>query len=506
MNKRNKQPKYNQTMKRFFILIITLIIIFPFQLNSQEKQSLTETLNDGNFFYNREDYKEAVYHYLKLYGTDLLNPNINYKIGICYLNISGEESKAIPFLEEAVKDISPKYKKKSDKETHAPEYALYYLGNAYRINNELNKALDAYYKFKNLPDFENKFNLEVLNNEIKACEKAKIIQDIPVNVRFTNAGTSINSNVSNFNPVLSSSESVMVFMKELKFYNGIFMSRKEAGVWQEPENITPQVGSDGDVVPTFLSADGRDLYLVKGKGDDRDLYLSTFNGQRWSLMKKISSVINTDKAEAHASLSTDGRILYFTSNRKGGYGGMDIYKSIRKEDGTWGKAKNLGSVINTSFNEETPFVSADNSTLFFSSQSHYTMGGYDIFYSILENKKWGTPINIGFPINTTGDDLFYFPIGNGLVGYISKVLDDGFGKEDIYRVEITPDERTKLAAERGTIDMADKTIKYSKNFEIQIKDKATGQITGTIIYNKKTGKFSYVSKTGNMSFTFEEKD
>ncbi len=493
-------------MKKFFILIITIIIILPFHANSQENQPLSETLNDGNYFYNREDYKEAVYHYLKLYGTDLMNPNINYKIGICYLNISGEESKAIPFLEEAVKDISPKYKKKSDKETHAPEYALYYLGNAYRVNNELDKALEAYYKFKNLPGFENKFNLEVLNNEIKACEKAKIIQDIPVNARFTNVGPAVNSSTSNFNPVLSSSETFMVFMKELKFYNGIFMSRKEAGAWQEPENITPQVGSDGDVVPTYLSPDGMILYLVKGKGDERDIYESTFNGQRWSLMKKLNSNINTDKAETHASLSTDGKTLYFTSNRKGGIGGMDIYKSIRKDDGTWGKVKNLGGTINTPFNEETPFVSADNSTLFFSSQSHYTMGGYDIFYSILEDNKWGTPINIGFPINTTGDDLFYFPLGNGLVGYISRVMDTGFGKEDIYRVEITPDERTKLAAERGTIDMAGKSIKYSKDFELQIKDKATGQVTGTIIYNKKTGKLFYVSKTGNMSFTFEEKD
>ncbi len=492
-------------MKRTLILIITLLMVLP-GVNSQENQPASESLDDGNFFYNREDYKEAVFHYLKLDGTKLINANIYYKIGICYLNINSEEAQAIPFLQEAIKDISPKYKKNSDKETHAPEYAYYYLGNAYRINNELEKALGAYYKFKNLPDFENKFNLEVLNNEIKACEKAKIIQDIPINIKLTNVGSPINSSVSNFNPVLSSDETIMIFMKELKFYNGIFMSVKEAGIWQEPENITPQVGSDGDVLPTFLSSNGLELYLVKGEGNSRDLYVSTFDGQRWSIMKSLNSNINSDKAETHASTSVDGTSLYFTSNRKGGFGELDIYRATREKDGTWGKATNMGNVINTPFNEEAPFISMDNSTLFFSSQGHYTMGGYDIFYSIIENDKWGTPINIGYPINTTGNDLFYFPIGNGLLGYIPKVMDDGFGKDDIYRVEIIPDERTKLAAERGAINMNGKSLTHSKNFEILIKDKATGQVTGTIYLNKNTGKLYYISKTGNMSFTYREKD
>ena len=233
-------------MKRSLILILTLIIILP-GIRSQENIPAIESLNDGNYFFNREDYKEAVFHYLKLDGTELINANIYYKIGICFLNINGEETRAIPFLQKATKDINPKYKKRSDKESRAPEYAYYYLGNAYRINNELDKALDSYYIFKNLPDFESKFNMEILNNEIKACEKAKIIQDIPINIKLTNVGSRINSSVSNFNPVLSSDETIMIFMKELKFYNGIFMSRKEAGIWQEPENITPQVGSDGDV-------------------------------------------------------------------------------------------------------------------------------------------------------------------------------------------------------------------------------------------------------------------
>ena len=491
-------------MKKTIILLAKVLLLTNIVF-SQELSSLNEVLEDGNFFFNREDYTEAVFHYLKLDDSEMKNENIQYKIGICYLNIPGSEPLAIPYLKEAVKNTTPKYKKKSVKETKAPEYAYYYLGNAYRIHNELDKALEAYDNFKNIPGFENKFNLNILENEIKSCEKAKIIKDIPINVKMINIGTPVNSESANYNPVISSDESTIIFMSEQKFYNAVFQSKKIDGLWTEPENITPQIESDGDVIPTSLSTNGKELYLVKGNGDERDIYISRHDGSRWMKMEKLNQEINSDFGESHASISSDGTTLYFTSNRKGGFGEFDIYKSILSEDGKWGTPQNLGPTINSEFNEETPFISIDSKTLFFSSQGHYNMGGFDIFYSFFDdNDTPGDPINIGYPVNSTGDDMFYAPIGNGIVGYISKILHGGFGKKDIYRIQIFPDENTRLSAVKGNVDMRGKTLNHDSNFTIQILEKGSKQIMGIIYYNKDTGKFTYTSKTGNFDLLYKD--
>ncbi len=485
-------------MKKTIIFCIQVLLVINIGL-AQESISLSESLDDGNFFFNREDYSEAIFHYLNLNGTELMNENIQYKIGICYLNIPGSEPLAIPYLEEAVKNTTPRYKKKSVKETKAPEYAYYYLGNAYRIHNELDKALEAYNNFKNISGFENKFNLSVLENEIKSCEKAKIIKDIPIQAKMVNLGPPVNSESANYNPVISSDESTIIFMSELKFYNAILQSKKINGIWTEPENITPQIESDGDVVPTSLSTNGKELYLVKGRDDESDIYISRHNGSRWMKMEKLSQEINSGFAESHASVSSDGNTLYFTSNRKGGFGEFDIYRSELLNNGDWGPAKNLGPVVNTEFNEETPFISVDNKTLFYSSQGHYNMGGFDIFYSFMNDDGTpGDPINLGYPVNTTGDDLFYVPIGNGIVGYTSKILHGGQGKKDIYRIEISPDENTKLSAINQGIDMQGIVLNSNENFNIQIIEKGSNQVMGTLHFNKKSGKLTYTSKTGNI--------
>ncbi|GAH43755.1 unnamed protein product, partial [marine sediment metagenome] len=275
----------------------------------------------------------------------------------------GEEYKGIPYLEEASQNTTLKYKSKSIKEKQAPWHSFFYLGKAYRINNQLDKALEAYNNFRNMPDFEDNYNLNLVDNEISSCGKAKIIQDIPVKIKETNPGEPINNSSANYNPVLSQDENTIVFMTDLKFYNAIYQSKKINGQWTEPENITPQVGSDGDAVPTSLSYDGKELFLVKGSNNNRDIYVSKFKDGWWTNMEPLGDNINSNHAETHASVSSDGYTLYFTSNRKGGEGELDIYSSKKMENGQWGPAKNLGPKINTIYNEETPFLSSDGRIL-----------------------------------------------------------------------------------------------------------------------------------------------
>jgi hypothetical protein len=491
-------------MKRSFFLFIFFILIGP--VYTQEDENLDEALENGHFFFLAEDYTEAVFHLLKLKNTEYMNANINYKIGYCYLNIPGEEYQAISNLEEAIQNTTAKYKSRSISEEKAPLHAYFWLGRAYHINNELDKALETYNSFKELPEFEDNYNLDIINNQIKSCEKAKIIQDIPVKIREENLGEVINNASSNYHPVISWDESILAFMNEERFYNAVYVSRKREGKWEEPVNITPQIGSDGDCVPACFSPDGNQLYLVKGEKNNRDIYISRFVEGFWTSMEPLNEKINSNRAETHASISPNGKTLYFTSNRRGGQGELDIYKATMNPSGDWDLVTGLGPEINTPFDEESPFISQDDSILYFTSIGHYNMGGFDIFYSEkTTDNNWLSPINIGFPINTTGDDLLYSPVGNGTIGYMSKIEPDGFGDKDIYRIEILPQEGKAITEKfEGLIDMKGKTIQIDKNFSIKVIDKTTKKIIAIIYYDKKSGEFTYTTYSGNYTFSFQE--
>ena len=186
-----------------------------------------------------------------------------------------------------------------------------------------------------------------------------------------------------------------------------------------------------------LSNDGNELYLFKDDSHDGNIYVTRFIDGRWMPMKKLNENINTKYYETHASISSDGKRLYFTSNRKGGFGDQDIYVSEREGGDNWGPAQNLGNAINTSMNENTPFITTDGLTLFFSSEGHNNMGGYDVFYSQKKDDgTWSDPINLGYPINTTDDDLFYSPIGDGSRGLIALFEKEGLGEQDIYQLDL----------------------------------------------------------------------
>ncbi len=490
-------------MKRCILLIFSIILYSP--IYSQEQDDLDVALEDGDFFFLDEDYQEAIHYYLKLVDTDRMNENIQYKIGVCYLNIPGEEHNAIPFLEKAIQNTTGKYRERSADETRAPAHAYFYLARAYQYNNELDKALDMYNRFKALPEFEGNYNVSMVDTEISACEKAKIIQDLPISFDYQNIGSPVNTPRDNYNPVISRDETFLVYQSELAFYDGVFTSRKIEGKWSEPENITPQIESDGDVIPTSLSADGTELYLVKGERNNRDIYVSRLENGFWTKMERLNDNVNSNRAESHASISIDGKTLYFTSNRRGGYGEMDIWKSEKLTSGEWGSAVNLGPVINSVYDEETPFLTGNDTLLVYSSRGHYNMGNFDIFYSKkLDDGSWSVPTNIGFPMNTTGDDYFYAPAGSINRGYMAKLLPEGAGGMDIYRYEIFPEEKEVIAPFTGIIEPRDLKIMAGKNFEITITDKMTGLVIAVIRYDREKDLFTYETPSGNYSFKIKQ--
>ncbi|PLX23073.1 MAG: hypothetical protein C0597_01520 [Marinilabiliales bacterium] len=421
-----------------FLLTVVIIIYMNFVSFSQNNDRLKETFHEAEFYILYEDYDEALVLYLDLYNSGIDNAYIQHRIGECYLQIPGQKLNAIPYLEDACKDVSKSIKEGSFKETKAPYRTLFYLACAYQTNNELDKAIDTFKKFEDLVSAEKNYNIDYVYKQIQSCNAAKNLINAPLQVTEINVGNKINNEYSNIRPVISADEKSMVYLSRLKFYDAIFYSKKEGEQWTTPVNITPDLKSDGNFYTCFLSADGKTLILYLDDEFNSDIYLSRLENDRWTAPQKLNKNINSRYHETFASLSADGKTIYFVSDRKGGYGGLDIYKSkFDEKENDWGVAINLGREVNTAFNEETPIICEDGKTLYFSSQGHYNMGGFDVFYTEnIDGNVWAKPVNMGYPVNSTDDNLFYFPLNNGKKAYISKYDQNGFGQEDIVMLEL----------------------------------------------------------------------
>ncbi len=422
--------------KLSFLFVLTFLL--PVRLLIAQDENSRLNFLDGEYFLSEEAYPDALLSFKKVYDAGYEdNANLNYRIGVCYLNIEGEKEKAIPYLEKAIQNVTDNYREGSFKEEAAAPDAFLFLGNAYRINDQLDKAISTYNKF--LDRFAKGYEKErtYARQQIESCERAKDALKVPAAMKKENLGSKFNSGMDNFHAVQSGNDSVMAFMSQQKFYDAVYFVRKTRLGWTNPVNITPQIQSDGDQYVTSLSYDGKQMFLVKISNFDSDIMISEYDRQTWSKSQNIGKPINSKYFESHASLSPDGKKLFFTSNRNGGFGEMDIYVSEKDASGHWGEPVNLGSTINTPLNEDSPFMSKDGQRLFFSSQGHQSIGGYDIFYSTLnENGTWSEPVREPYPLNTTDDDVFFYPLGDGNAGYLTRYEPDGMGSGDIYEVQL----------------------------------------------------------------------
>jgi tetratricopeptide (TPR) repeat protein len=421
--------------KRAVCLFFSLVFILP--VIAQENKELQESFLEAEYFLMKEDYADALTYYLPLYEKMPDNSNLAYRIGVCYLNIPSKKNLSVDYLENASKNMSAIRKEGVITQMTAPYDALFELGKAYRINFKFDQAKETFKKYLAtlLPDDHE--NIDFINHEIESCETAKDLIAKPITYSEENVGELFNDEKSNFNPLISADGKSFAYMVSLKFYDAVMFSRLVNGKWTAPVNITPELQSDGDFYISCLSADGKMLFLSKDDNINSDIYMSTYQSGSWSKTIKLNKNINTRYWESHGFISEDGTQLIFASDRPGGFGGLDLYIS-HKTKGDWGPAVNLGPEINTQFNEDRPFLINNGKTLFFSSQGHQTIGGYDLFRSDLQsNSLWIIPVNLGYPINTPDDDIFFMPVGDGKSGYYSRFKESGgYGKEDIFKISI----------------------------------------------------------------------
>ena len=419
------------------LISLFLILIINVDLLPQNFKKDQETFLEAEYFLMFEDYNDALLYYLELYKTYPENNNLAYRIGISYLGIAGRKHLAIDYLEKAAKNSEASYREGSLRQPTAPYTAWYFLGNAYRINYQFEKAKEAYRKYRETLLKDDTDNILFIEHQIRVCDNAKSIMENPVKYEEENIGEQFNDENNNFNPVISSNGSRFAYMSSLKFYDAVLFSYKEKNRWSDPVNITPDLKSDGDLYISCLADNGNTLYMSKDNDIESDIYFSRYDGVKWSPAEPVSDVINTSYWESHAFVTEDGSAMVFASNRPGGMGGLDLYISYKNDRGGWGQPVNLGPDINTPFNEDRAFLINNGKQLFFCSQGHYNMGGFDLFRSEeLENNNWSKPENLGYPINSSDDDVFFMPVNNGRSGYISVHREGrGYGKEYIYLIK-----------------------------------------------------------------------
>ncbi len=395
-------------MRRSFLMLSVLLFT-----TIVAGQDVKQDFADGEFFLAAEEYEEALYTFTKVYNKEYQeNANINFRVGMCLLNIPGRKVESIPYLEKAVGSVTEKYSEGSLKEKNAPPDAHLYLGNAYRINMEFEKACEQYRLFKEYVGTEADIQGAYADQQITSCANAVVALNNPVEITVGNLGQINRTHQQAYNRIVSHDLKTMAYMGKNPFYRGIYVSVKEGDIWSKPKGINPSVVSEGNMDVVGLASDGKAMLFVVSDAFSSNIYMSVYENDRWNPAQSLGKPINTRYFESHASFSPDSRSIYFTSNRKSSMGGMDLFRSDLQDDGSWSDPVNLGENVNTGLNEDTPVLSPNGKRIYFASQGHSSIGGYDVFYSELQDDGgWGEAINLGYPLNTTDDDFSISPQG-----------------------------------------------------------------------------------------------
>jgi outer membrane protein OmpA-like peptidoglycan-associated protein len=442
-------------LKNIMMLLVGMVLILPLSA-----QNIKKLQKNANSFFDRGLYIDAIPAYREVLKVDPNDAEANYKLGMSYLKTI-HKLKALPYLEKAY-TINPALDEKID----------YNLATAYHLSHEFEKASTHYKNYQkklNPKDLEGKKRID---RKIYECENGMLYKSNPVKAKISNLGSVLNTKYSDFAPVISADESILVFTSRrlgstgglldegLEHYEDVYISYNKKNKWTVPENIGRPVNTDYHDASIAISPDGQTIFLYKDVNNG-DIFVSKFDGVKWTKPESMGKTINTKYGETSISMTADGRTVYFTSNKPGGMGEMDIYKSQKDKKGKWGEAVNLGGVINTEYDEESPFIHPDGKTLYFSSRGHAGMGDFDIFKSTLKpDGSWTTPENLGYPINTADADIYFVLSADNKHGYYSSEREDGMGEKDLYMISMPePEPLVEIAAKETTLDKTKKTIK-----------------------------------------------
>lgn len=378
------------------------------------------------------------------------------------------------------------------------------LGDLYLKKGDYENALTFYNKVKKYPLASNNI-YEKAVMKADNCEFA--IQAIKDSFKFEPKKMpkeSINRYMFQSHPVLTADQNYMIFSvrkgQGREYNENVVMSKKIDGEWTAPEPIEG-INSNMNEGFATISGDGRVLVFVSCNRKDShgscDLYISYKNGRKWSEPENMGPDVNSNVWDSEPSLSADGRTLYFSSERKGGFGNRDIYVTYLQDDDTWSVAENLGKNVNSSGWEVTPFIHADGKHLYFASDGYQGFGGYDIYVSRLKNGEWSKPKNLGYPINTEGNEGSLFITPDFKKGYYEKYTREGRNSHsEIYEFDFPEALSPGYQCTYATGIVTNAKTGEPMGAEIDLIDLQTGEVNQRVSSDVFTGEYLVVLTEG----------
>tara|TARA_B100000809_G_C15130810_1_gene528352 strand:+ start:489 stop:2930 length:2442 start_codon:yes stop_codon:yes gene_type:complete len=487
-------------MDRYIKYIISIFFVCSLTLGySQTDKEIKKMSKTAEAFFSVEDYISAYPILKKLDSVAKASLPIHFMLGICETELNYNYSASINYFESIKINFS---------EDEIPFELYKLLGDAYYNNYEFNNSIKTLKIYKKHIVGDPELEIEV-DRSIQISENAATLFSLPEKYELINLGAGINSSKGDYAPVISADETTLIFTSrraggnsdEIAFdgelFEDIYISHKnEQNLWGEAKLMGSNINTPTHDASSSITADGQKLFIYRStKNGKTGIILESFlNGNVWEAPRPLNENINSKDWVSSVSVASDEQKLYFTSNKKGGFGGKDIYVSEKMEDGSWGVAVNLGSDVNTRFDEESPFIHPDGRTLFFSSRGHNTMGDYDIYKTVLKDNGWSKPENMGYPLNTTNNDLHFVLSANGKNGYYTSERVDSYGKQDIYQVEM-PANNIPLTMIRGSILCADSLKPL--DVIIKVRDTETGEFIKHVYKpNPETGKYLIILPPG----------
>ncbi len=472
-----------QTIISGLLILLACLITLP--SNAQQRQ-----LREADNLIRSELYDEAIKILKPLVKEN--NTEAIFLTGFSMMSRHDNMEAAIQMLKRAA-DAYPLQENKQNNEKTLE--AHFFLAQAYRLNEETEKAREKFENLRKRTDDEEV--LEEIEREIQYCNNFLNKKNKTVEMKTEHLGEVLNSSYDDHSPIVRYDESTIYFTSnrpiedqdiEGPFFENIYQSHWRNGQWTEPEILDIPGKSMAHRATVNLTPDRQGLIFFQNDGQNGSLYITrpTFDG--WTEPEPLPEPINSNHHESHASFSRDGNTIYFSSDRPGGMGGSDIYISHKLPDGTWGEPLNAGENINTPNNEEGPFIHPDNKTLYFSSDGNQSIGGFDIFKSKRnENGEWKEPENIGYPINTPADDLFYIPTPNGQRVYYATRGKESLGRLDIFLLRFPETSERSMAVVASHIFNSNE--EPAGNAVVRITDPSTNEQLGIYRVNHNSGKF-----------------
>lgn len=397
--------------------------------------------SEGMVNYNFSRSKEAIQLFQLAIKTNPNNSKAYLMAGKAFLQTTNKE--------DALKNFRRAYSLNQQ----VDEDILFLIGQSYHYNELFDSAL-LFYDLMNQTlakslRYSRVMKMNEVNWKIFECRNAMVFKANPVKATIINLGNNINSEFADYAPTVSADESTMIFtsrrpkkndvnqLDEPEFYEEIFQARRINGSWEQSKGID-EINSAFNDASVSISPDGKQMF-VYGDENGGDIYETDLQADgKWSRPKRLNGYINSPNYESSAATNAQEDKLFFVSDRPGGYGGTDIFVSFKNKRGEWGEAQNLGPIINTERDEEDVFISASGKHLYFSSNGHPGMGGLDIYRSEFDSAKmeWSEPMNLGYPINSVENDIYFVLNGSEQYGYFSSARKDSRGGADIYGVDL----------------------------------------------------------------------